>query len=139
MNTVYYRLLSRLELSNDDYKFIRAFDKPGKFFIKYSGTKIDKPKRVGFFTVEEFDFNLYSKLIDNFVVPISYIEVLSGHQRNGHCLNTIQLLIDSFQIVVSDVQDKSVWEGLRDKLSVDSYFKKFSDKFEDLVINPFNY
>jgi hypothetical protein len=137
----YEELLDKLQLSNDNYKFIKSFNEPGKFFIKYSGPKVKKPKRVGCFTVDEFDYDLYSSLLDDSVVPLSNIEIFSGHQRNGHCLNTVKLLIDSLsdcynKLVVSSLLDRSVWEGLINKMiSVDSCFKKFYDAFEDLIIN----
>lgn len=132
-----YTLLS--SISDVDYKFIKAFDKPDRFFIKYSGPKVAKPKRVGFFEVNSFDFKLYSDLIGD-VVPLSNIEVLEGHRRNGHCLHTLSLIIKKARayydkLVVSNLDDREVWEGLVQKLGVNYEFKNFYDSFEDLVID----
>ncbi|MBD3312443.1 hypothetical protein GF352_03260 [archaeon] len=132
-----HNLLS--SINDVNYKFIRAFDEPGRFFIKYSGPKISKPKRVGFFEVDSFDFKLYSELIGD-VVPLSNIEVLEAHRRNGHCLNTVSLIINNVKgyydkLVVSNLEDRGVWEGVVQKLGVNYEFKRFYDSFEDLVID----
>lgn len=138
----YHGLLGKLELSSSDYKFIRDFNESDKFFIKYSGPKVSKPKRVGFFKVTESHFEAYSELLGG-VIPVSRISVFSGHQRNGHCLNTIGLLLDLAtllldKLVIVNLLDHFVWGGVVGKLGLSSdsyYFKNFTDCYEDLVID----
>jgi hypothetical protein len=141
MNHDYDSLMNRLKVSDGDYTFVPSFDEKGVFHIKYSGPLINKSKRIGSFRIAREHFDHYSDLFGS-AASLSNIMVFESHRGNGHCTNTLGLIVDLLsgvydKLVIVNVNDKGGWASIVDKLGISGNcsFQSNCDVFDDLVID----